>query len=77
MYIIENNTNNSNNSNTSVPKHEVFVSILTISDRAYQGVYSDESGPELIKQLKNMESDPSWPLSITIKNTTIVPDERG
>ena len=40
-------------------------------------MYSDESGPELIKQLQVMENDPSWPLLVTVKHKSIVPDERG
>lgn len=69
--------NETSNTITNHTKQEIFVGILTISDRAFQGIYSDESGPELIKQLKAMESDPSWPLIVSIKNKTIVPDEKG
>jgi hypothetical protein len=40
-------------------------------------VYADESGPELINQLRAMERDPSWPLLVTVRHTAIVPDETG
>jgi hypothetical protein len=59
------------------PRREISVGILTISDRAHRGVYADESGPELAAQLRLMEQDLSWPLSVIVTSTAIVPDETG
>jgi len=47
------------------------VGLLTISDRAAAGTYSDASGPEMAKLLLNMQ----WPLVPTIVQTAVVPDE--
>lgn len=56
---------------------EITVGLLTISDRAHQGVYRDESGPEMEKLLKDMSDDPAWPVSIRVACTAVVPDERA
>ena len=32
---------------------EITAGVLTVSDRAYNGVYKDKSGPLLVQQLKN------------------------
>ena len=37
----------------------------------------DQSGPEMAKLLLEMSEDPSWPLSIEIKKTALVPDNIG
>lgn len=45
--------------------------------QAHQGVYADESGPEMARLLTAMSEDESWPLTVRIVHTAIVPDERG
>ena len=64
-------------------KYAMRVGLLTISDRASQGVYADESGPEMQKMLltiANATDSPfsapkmGWPLQPVIQCTAIVPD---
>ena len=64
-------------------KYAMRVGLLTISDRASQGVYADDSGPEMQKMLLTIAnatdspfSAPSmgWPLQPVIQCTAIVPD---
>mmetsp|Transcript_6046 Transcript_6046/g.6185 ORF Transcript_6046/g.6185 Transcript_6046/m.6185 type:complete len:648 (-) Transcript_6046:218-2161(-) len=58
----------------------IRVGLLTISDRASQGVYPDESGPEMQKCLISMANTldskgQKWPIELNIVHTLIVPDE--
>eukprot|EP01038_Epipyxis_sp_PR26KG_P013753 gene13753-18445_t len=53
----------------------ISVGLLTISDRASQGVYKDESGPIMGKLLEEMSTDGNYPLIFTISRTALVPDE--
>eukprot|EP01035_Chromulina_nebulosa_P021648 gene21648-28012_t len=55
----------------------IRVAILTISDRAYEGVYKDESGPEVSRLLDNMSQSNDWPLVTNTVYTSIVPDDIG
>jgi len=48
---------------------EARIGILTISDRAYAGVYEDESGPAVLQTLENIISSEWAPVK------TLVPDE--
>ncbi|MDP6856307.1 MAG: molybdopterin adenylyltransferase [Candidatus Thalassarchaeaceae archaeon] len=48
---------------------EATIGILTISDRAFTGVYEDESGPAVVQTLKNIISS-EW-----IPVRSLVPDE--
>lgn len=57
-----------------VAKIPMRVGILTISDRASQGVYQDESGPEIAKILAAMSSS-DWQIDATVATTKIVPDD--
>jgi gephyrin len=57
-----------------VTKVPMRVGILTISDRASQGVYHDESGPEIAKILAAMSSS-DWQIDATVATTKIVPDD--
>jgi hypothetical protein len=45
--------------------------------QASQGVYEDNSGPEMSKLLQKMSDDESWPLTVEISCAGIVPDEKG
>jgi len=64
-------------SNVNTDWKVIRTGILTISDRASQGVYSDESGPEIVKLLKKMNEEEGFPLTMTVVQTKIVPDEPG
>ena len=46
-------------------------------EQAHQGVYADESGPEMARLLSSMSEDASWPLTVRIAHTAIVPDDNG
>mmetsp|Transcript_17490 Transcript_17490/g.29317 ORF Transcript_17490/g.29317 Transcript_17490/m.29317 type:complete len:659 (-) Transcript_17490:150-2126(-) len=59
-----------------IKKQVIRVGLLTISDRASQGVYEDNSGPEMNKLLQKMSDDESWPLTVDISCVGIVPDEK-
>mmetsp|Transcript_16494 Transcript_16494/g.17844 ORF Transcript_16494/g.17844 Transcript_16494/m.17844 type:complete len:648 (+) Transcript_16494:44-1987(+) len=52
----------------------IKTGLLTISDRASSGVYTDESGPEMAKLLEKMNTAEKFPLKIAISATAIVPD---
>ena len=49
------------------------LSIITLSDRAHRGEYSDRSGPEVRSMLESFFSDKRWHIEIT---ETILPDDR-
>lgn len=52
------------------------IGILTISDRAYKGIYKDESGPEIEKAIKDYFGDDKMKeYFISIVARTIIPDE--
>lgn len=55
----------------------IKVGILTVSDRASQGVYSDDSGPEIARILRSWTTatDPSYPLQFEFRRYEIVPDD--
>jgi hypothetical protein len=55
----------------------IRTGLLTISDRASQGVYADESGPEMARLLGVMSADADWPLTINVVSSAIVPDDAG
>ena len=57
---------------------EVKIGVVTISDRAYAGIYEDESGPSVIDTLNQIISSEWTPISklipddkIEIENTLI------
>jgi len=54
---------------------EVVLGILTVSDRAYNGVYADESGPEIDDCLKEFARIPNT-VSIKSVHKRLVPDDR-
>jgi hypothetical protein len=45
--------------------------------QASQGVYEDNSGPEMSKLLSQMSDDEAWPLTVVITQTGVIPDEKG
>jgi len=52
---------------------EVFkVHVITLSDRAHSGVYSDLSGPVVVKYVKDAIADAGWKYEI---KTTVIPDD--
>ena len=60
------------------------VGLLTVSDRASQGIYADESGPEMEKMLVALSSGTAaplaapamgWPLQPVVECRGVVPDE--
>lgn len=62
------------NKSENPPKIPMRVGILTVSDRASQGVYKDEGGPEIAKILANMSSS-DWQIDAEVVSTTVVPDD--
>jgi molybdenum cofactor synthesis domain-containing protein len=63
---------------------QVRVALLTVSDRASQGVYADDSGPAMRDMLQKMsasvspdgpDKDKPYPLQFTFVDSCIVPDE--
>ena len=49
---------------------EARIGVLTISDRAYSGVYEDESGPAIIETLNRIITSKWEPVSILIPDET-------
>ncbi len=49
---------------------DIFIGVLTISDRASQGIYQDLSGPAILQALTEIISSPWKPISL------IVPDDQ-
>ncbi|MCP4547624.1 MAG: molybdenum cofactor synthesis protein [bacterium] len=49
------------------------IHVITLSDRASQGEYSDRSGPRTVELLNEFYADKRWHLQIT---TTLMPDNR-
>ena len=45
------------------------ASVITVSDRASQGIYEDKSGPAIREMLENA--------GYTVNNTVIIPDEKN
>jgi len=83
---ISSNNNSNNNTKTTTTsnlkeynsnKRIMRVGLLTISDRASKGIYSDESGPAMANLLKEFCSTDDYPLEANICLTSIVPDEIG
>lgn len=54
--------------------HYLECRVITLSDRAYQGVYKDLSGPHVQKQLSEFFAGKRWRPRITNK---ILPDDAG
>lgn len=48
------------------------VLVVTLSDRAYSGEYSDQSGPRISERLESFFRDEGWESHITIK---LIPDD--
>ncbi|MBL7006246.1 MAG: MogA/MoaB family molybdenum cofactor biosynthesis protein [Spirochaetia bacterium] len=48
------------------------VAVITISDRAYAGVYEDRSGPEIVRILRELPDDDLSSMEIY---TTVIPDD--
>lgn len=48
------------------------ISVLTLSDRAFSGEYSDRSGPAAVKMIEEFFSDKRWHLEI---DSGILPDD--
>jgi len=53
------------------PEHPVMFAVLTISDRAYQGVYADLSGPKIEQTISNFAQ-----FNYRFGERAIVPDEQ-
>jgi len=53
----------------------IRVGLLSVSDRASQGVYADLSGPEMSRMLQAMSEASDCPLTFVVAHTAIVPDE--
>lgn len=68
-------TNASNSDTNSADWCTIKVGLLTVSDRASQGLYPDNSGPEMARLLKEMSDAPDFPLKFVVTNSCIVPDE--
>lgn len=47
------------------------------SFQASQGVYEDNSGPEMRLLLQKMSDDEGWPLTVVVAQTGIIPDDKG
>ena len=45
--------------------------------QASAGVYSDESGPQMVKLMRAMSADPAWPLECVEVATALVADDPG
>ena len=56
-----------------IPKNYQF-DIITLSTRAYKGVYADLSGPEIARLLGDFCAEKGWPCQIT---NHLIPDEVG
>jgi len=54
---------------------DIRVGLLTISDRASQGVYQDVSGPEMARLLTEMSAAPDFALNMMISQTAVVADD--
>jgi molybdopterin adenylyltransferase len=50
---------------------DIPIGVVTISDRAFRGVYEDKGGPGIEAALKELLATPWWP------ERRIVPDERS
>jgi molybdopterin adenylyltransferase len=50
----------------------IRIAVITLSDRAYQGVYEDKSGPMVVKLLEEFFTGQSRPVNF---DTKIIPDE--
>ena len=52
------------------------VALLTISDRASEGVYADASGPAMQAMLESFSvGETAWPLDAIVAESAVVPDE--
>ena len=69
---------------TAASPYTMRVGLLTVSDRASQGIYADESGPEMEKMLVALSSGTAaplaapamgWPLQPVVECRGVVPDE--
>jgi len=56
---------------TFVPR-PLQIKVITVSDRASSGEYSDKSGPKIVETLENFFNDKKWRIEI---ETAIVPDD--
>ena len=45
--------------------------------KASQGVYADESGPEMRKMLLALSVSSNWPLETIVEQSAVVPDDPG
>ena len=45
--------------------------------KASQGVYADESGPEMQKMLLALSISSNWPLVVQVQHSAVVPDDAG
>jgi hypothetical protein len=45
--------------------------------QASQGIYADDSGPEMKKMLLALSSSSKWPLDPIVECTAVVPDDPG
>ncbi|NLA15159.1 MAG: molybdenum cofactor synthesis protein [Bacteroidales bacterium] len=53
-------------------RKEYRVSVITVSDRAYEGVYEDCSGPQLERLLQEFCKQNHWPVTVS---RTLLPDD--
>jgi molybdopterin adenylyltransferase len=52
----------------------IRIAVITLSDRAYQGVYEDKSGPMVVRLLEEFFSGQGRPVHF---DTRIIPDDAG
>lgn len=52
-------------------KKEIRIGIVTVSDRASQGVYEDRGGPAILEELEKILASPFTPVK------RLIPDEQG
>jgi molybdopterin adenylyltransferase len=69
--VIRQGTLRINDTFTYVPR-VIRIAVITLSDRAYQGVYEDKSGPMVVRLLEEFFTGQSRPVNF---DTRIIPDE--
>ena len=71
--VIEGGTVKPGDSFEYLPK-TITISVITLSDRAFSGEYTDRSGPIVATRAKDLFEKRSWPVQITHK---IIPDDEA
>ncbi|MCE1167703.1 MAG: MogA/MoaB family molybdenum cofactor biosynthesis protein [Sphingobacteriia bacterium] len=55
-------------------KKSYIVHVITLSDRAFKGLYEDRSGPEIVKILNDFFAELGYEVEI---GATLIPDDRS